>query len=492
MQFKRVVCVAMMTVGLGAGIVEAQVGMPRDAASDKLQSTAATDFLRPYGLEHFSAQYIDAFSTLLEGQRLLANGDTPGAQQMLADLWSRYPAGDIRWSQLPTDPFGINLGNPPFYYALRMLTDTVDWRMEHPDAGPPARTARLTVLLAGASNGIEPRTHEEIKLGTGVHTQHTLEPLLLENDSAVIHDSLRLFREYVVAITEGDLDIEVHVVHLPELDVSVHAGMNSGRYFASIADMSEVWAALDQETMNETDWWWMIYPSHVPEQHHDFQGAEFITGGMGTGPDSASPLFIIDDRWLVRKPPHLGEGQYTDIEREVYLPQWLQHEFYHHLFRIYPEFELEEIAHQWFDRSTWPTDFAGRYEPDYYHEALYRRLQDADRPLVAALRYASTGQVATLADLAGIYVREPTLNKWHLGSILISPQLEWLNTANVRWRLYDDLKNGQLLTGPDCPYHGTWGGDRFHIVWERDDLGDEIDQIRGFSFVGELYQKISP
>jgi hypothetical protein len=57
---------------------------------------------------------------------------------------------------------------------------------------------------------------------------------------------------------------------------------------------------------------------------------------MGTGAEGFSPFFIIDDRWIVRKPPHIGTGEYSDVERSVYLPQWFQHEFFHHLFRTYP------------------------------------------------------------------------------------------------------------------------------------------------------------
>ena len=71
----------------------------------------------------------------------------------------------------------------------------------------------------------------------------------------------------------------------------------------------------------------------------EFEDDEFITGGMGAD-DKGGPLFIADDLWFVRKPYHLGEGVYSDIERRAYLPQWMQHEFYHHLYRIYPEFRL--------------------------------------------------------------------------------------------------------------------------------------------------------
>ena len=490
--FNRVVWIALFILIASPTLVNAQVSVDRSKASSPPQSFEAIDFLNPYGIENFSEHYIDALSTLLLAERHYKDGKYQAAHDALENLWSRYPVGDIRWAQLPTAPFGINIGSPPNYYALRMLSDTVDWRLKNPGVGAATRTARMTVVLVGNSNGIEPRNIQELQQGTGVHAEHTLDPLLLRHDSAVIHDSLRLFGEYIVAMTDGDLDVDVQVLHLPELDVSVGASMNAGRNFATISDVSQVWESLDSQVMADTDWWWLLYPSHVPEQYSDFEHAEFITGGMGVGPDSISPLFIIDDRWLVRKPPHIGDGRYSKVEREAYLPQWLQHEFFHHLFRTYREFELEEVPHQWFNRSTWPADFVGRYEPDYFHEALYKRLQGADTALVAALRYSTSGGNVSLSEMAGIYIREPVENEWHLGSIRLSPELEWLNSANVRWSLHDNLENGNLLTGPDCPYYGTWGGGRFIVVWERDELGDELDRIDGFNFSGEFYEHFVP
>jgi hypothetical protein len=105
---------------------------------------------------------------------------------------------------------------------------------------------------------------------------------------------------------------------LPDVDLPVHAGVGGGgHYFASLEDASQVFASVPQSEIEATDWWWILYPSHVPEQYPAFQHAEFITGGMGTGAEGFSPFFIIDDRWIVRKPPHIGTGEYSDVERSV-------------------------------------------------------------------------------------------------------------------------------------------------------------------------------
>lgn len=453
----------------------------------------ALAFLAPYGLQNFSAHYIDALQTLLAARELYWAQEYGAAKAKLDLLWSRHPVGSQRWGFLPTQPFGLNLGSPPCYSALRILSDMTDWRVSHPDQPPAPRTARLTVLVVGTTHGLEPRNLTELAQGTGIPVTHTLDPRVEADGYRAVHQSLRLFREYALAMTEGRLALETHLLPLPNLDLPVQASISGGTKFAGLVNASQVFAAVPPAELEATDWWWILYPSHVPEQYPDFQNAEFITGGMGAGADSRSPFFIIDDRWIVRKPPHLGSGEYSDIERSVYQPQWLQHEFFHFLFRTYPEFGLETTPHQWFDRGTWPADFVGRYEADYYHEALVKRLQQATPGLHAGLRFATADAPwaqLTIDDLLGTYRHEPVQNPWHIGDIrFVGTQLEWRNTAPVSWNLFDDLPHGILATGPDCPYYGQPSGDRFNIVLERDALGDLTTDVRGFAFQGGLYER---
>ncbi|MFT5049387.1 MAG: hypothetical protein ACI8QZ_000780 [Chlamydiales bacterium] len=458
-----------------------------------VQPNQARAFLEPYGLSNFSLFYRRALNVWINAGDSHAASDDSGAQQTLDALWQVHPTGGIGWGNLPTKPFGINIGSPPCYYGLRMLSDLVEWRVQSGVQGNVApRTVRMTVLLLGESNGIEPRNLAELNQGTGIHVTHALDPRLERNDNAIVHGSLALFEEYIFAMTDGQLAVDIQVASLPDLNLPVHAFVSQGRYIASLENPADVWATLPDEVLQATDWWWLIYPSHVPEQYPDFTNAEFVTGGMGTGYAGGSPLFLIDDRWLVRKPPHIGTGEYTGLERRAYLPQWLQHEFFHHLFRTYPEFNLEQTPHQWFDRSTWPADFVGRYEADYFHEALFKRLQTATPPLHVALRYATADAPwgdLVLADVLGTFRREPVQNPWHIGNItqVSGNQLLWTNNAGVSWQLQADLLDGKLLTGPDCPYYDPPNGTKFDIALERDSIGDLTDQVRGFIFNGELY-----
>jgi hypothetical protein len=453
-------------------------------------------FLYPYGLDNFSAHHVLALDTNLTAENRIRAGDFTGARSALDALWNLHPTGGNDWGALPWQPFGLNLGTPPAYYGLRIQSDIADWRIASGFTGNTApHSVRMTVLLVGHTSGIEPRNTFELHAGTGVPVVHDLDPALLADGHRIVLQSLRLFREYVLAMTEGELGVDVQFLHLPDVTLGVHAEVfGGGGYYAGLDNAAQVWASVPQADREATDWWWILYPSHVPEQYPDFTTAEFITGGMGVGPDGGSPFFIIDDRWLVRKPPHLGSGPYSDVERRVYLPQWLQHEFYHHLFRTYPEFGLEQTSHQWFNLANWPADFEGRYEADYFHEALVRRLQDATPPLHVALRYATADapwDQLTIPDVVGTYHRLPIENPWHIGTIsqISGNQLRWTNTAPFSWNLTADLSNGALLTGPDCPYYAPPNGTEFSIALERDANGDLVPVVDGFRFNGELYVK---
>ncbi len=79
----------------------------------------------------------------------------------------------------------------------------------------------------------------------------------------------------------------------------------------------------------------------------------------------------------------------SDVEIQTFFSTWLLHEFSHHLFnRAYPEFELEKESHQWFDKQNWPDDFEGVYQPDYFIEALQKRIVPRGKPLHEELNYS--------------------------------------------------------------------------------------------------------
>ena len=495
------VVVVLLAAGLTVGVVVSN-------ASYAQSETAAQRFLREKGLTSPPPLYLRALDTFLTAEAAYRRGDYASAQRTLDEFWSAHPPGTAEWSVAYREAgtiqrsTGINIGMPPCYYALRMLTDCVRYRLSPQGSAAPTNTVTLTAVLVGKARGIEPRSQTELQQRKGVERTYELEPALIARNHRIILDSLYLFREYMRAATDGRLAVDVRFEHLKDLQVPVHVVSERYRFAGLAGDAwQRIWNAVSPETKSRTDWWWVLYPSCVPEQYPDFTTTEFITGGMGTGPDHLSPCFIIDDRWLTRKPPHLGKGPYTDIERRAYLPQWLQHEFFHHLFRTYPAFKLEEKGHQWFDRSTWPADFQGVLEPDYYHEALHKRLRtQGDPPLHVALCYRppspSLFRRLKLEDIVGEYQHDPVENDWHMGKlepaqIAGRPALRWTNKAGVSWILRPDLPRGLLLTGADCPYYDAAHPEAsaVRIQLRRDASGRYEAAVEGFSFQGGLYRR---
>jgi hypothetical protein len=451
-----------------------------------------------------------AFATFIEASRAYRRRDYAHCQAVLDEMWAASPIGAPEWSTQGDLPRTfVNLGGPASYPQLTMLDEAVRWRNDRASKGVKANPVRLEVVLLGKSEGILPRTKEELEKGTGIKVRHELDPMLLKNDYARVRNCLWLFQEYVLAISKGRLRVDLHFTYLPNHTIPMVAALEKGLYgpvaFATpdYAKLAELETSLTKTLKTPPDWWWIITPSHVPDAYPDFKRSEFITGGMGVGPDGDSPKFMIDDKWLVRRPPHMGQGVYDPIEVEAYVPGWFLHEFYHHLFRSYPEFELEKSSHQWHDRKQWPADFQGMYEPDFYREALYKRIQPKGLPLHLRLRYtpppAKLLAKLTVRNLLGTYRLKAPQNPWHTGQITSdgvdgrgNPILRWTNQAGVSWKLYPRLSEGVLLTGDDNPYakEPAEFSRRFKLLLKRDDQGRYLGEIQGFGFQGERFEKV--
>ncbi|MEO1652956.1 MAG: T9SS type A sorting domain-containing protein, partial [Bacteroidota bacterium] len=403
------------------------------------------------------------------------------------EIHNAYPTGTNQWWNIFNDPNGANIGTPHAYYGLRMIQDIVDFQLNKPENVSPQKT-RMKVVLVGGSEGIQPHTEQELQSGTGPFIQNSLHPKLREENYRIVRQSLEFFFTYVTAITGGQMEIELEVLELPDLSLSVNV-TNTQPYFAT-GSIQPVWETLSQEVKESTDWWWIMYPSHVPD-FPTFDDEAFITGGMGLD-EKGGPAFIIDDKWIVRKPAHLGKGDYSDIERRIYLPQWFQHEFFHHLYRAYPELRLEVNGHDWFNRNFWASDFVGQFEADYYAETLHKRLQVDCVPLVNKLiTRVDAGPEKPFAsisidDLLGEYSLDNIQNPWQEGALIQEGnKYFWRNKANVQWEVFPNIEAGRLETGADTPYPGQ---DFFLELYQNLD-GSYIPGVTSLRYQGELYKK---
>jgi hypothetical protein len=457
-------------------------------AQNPCDATTLDDFYDCYGGQSaFSAHSVAAVTTFIKADSALQAGDFAQAKTLIDNLFNTYPKGGNIWWNVFNDPNGANIGTPHAYYGLRMMEDIIDHGLNG-DPNVQAKKANMKIVLVGCSEGIQPTTEAELLNGTGPFVTHSMDSLLKENDHRIVKQSFDLFSRYVTAITKGTLKIDVEFVELDTLCLPV--GVTTTLPHLAYSGIEPVWDALTQAAKDSTDWWWILYPSHVPE-YPTFDDEAFITGGMGAD-YKGGPVFIIDDKWIVRKPAHLGNGNYSDIERRIYLPQWLQHEFFHHLYRIYPELALEVNGHDWFDQNFWPSDFEGQFETDYYSETLHKRLQVNCAPLAAKLitrvQDNLTAQFNTFSmdELVGPYSLDVVQNPWHEANIIKeNGAYFWKNNANVKWTVTPNFAEGRLETGSDCPYPG----EGFLIELFRTVEGDVVPGAVALKFNGEPYKK---
>ncbi len=451
--------------------------------------------------ESLTSQYQDALSSFLQAEKECLQSNYQKCHEILSALWSKYPTGDLSWYNLTSEDGDMNLGTPPFYYALRMLSDLAELNLE--SKAEPKESFLLTVILVGKSESLMPTSQNDLTKSTGIKTIENLHTSLRDDENKLLTESLRIFKEYVLVMSQGLKSLKVNYLFVDDYQIPVEIKFDE-RYFAtpSTKGYTELWSYIDDEVKAKTDWWWLIYPSQVPDRYPDFATSEFVTGGMGLGEQGIKPLFIIDDLWLIRRPPHLGKGLYTSLERRVYLPQWLQHEFFHHLFRVYPIFELEKESHQWFDKINWPSDFEGVFEADYYHESLFKRILDTGDPIPSIhLSYKapeeSLWKEVPISGICGKYRHLPYQNEWHEGTIKLKDSNEsntyvWKNSAGVSWNLTPNWTKGTLDTASTSPYYEAdpLRGRQFIFGLEKIKAGGFNPKLTGFTFMGGFYQLI--
>lgn len=417
------------------------------------------------GRDAFEPTAVAALEALLYGQDEAAAGDHAAAAARVAAVREQMPWATDTW-RVGVGHDGTNIGDPIAYYGLRMLDGIAD-----AGALPSTGTLQMTAVVAPCAEVTRP-TLPDLAPET---VNLDVDPAILADDARVLHVTTALFRQWVTAIT-GGLVVEL-VVHEMSGCTTVDY-TDDGEVIVSYPDSSQMVESVPGAISQATDFWWVVAPSGVPGDGSGY-GRHFITGGMGG--IGAAPLFLSDDAWFLRKPEHLGSGPYHEVEMRAYQPQWFQHEFMHHVYRTWPELGLEDEPHQWFDRSTWPADFEGVYESDYYTESILKRFQTVEPSLAEGLQapdYADLDEVG-LAVVAGDYERLPVLNEWHQVTVTVDGEAAtWSNAAGVAWSL--SVRDGGLWTGPDCPY-----GEQELAV----ELGDD-GRAEALWFSGEAYRRV--
>lgn len=311
------------------------------------------------------SSYIQSVEALIKAHNDVIAGDYSAARERVDSIFEAQPLSDEVWKKGASTK-GLNAGHPVGYYGLRMLDEITK-------VGDIAtqNTLQITAVIATCAT-VERLTWPDLATET---VAMTIDPTILSDNYQILYESTDLFRRWVKAITRGS---ELNLVVYEYNQCTIVSSTREDDLIIAYPEYEQIVSNVPQEITDKTDMWWIIAPSAVPGDGSGFN-LHFITGGMGL--IESRPLFLSDDAWFTRKPAHLGSGKYLQVERRSYQPQWFQHEFMHHLYQTWPEFGLETEDHQWFDRAKWPSDFEGKWEPDYYAESIKKRLLDASPSL---------------------------------------------------------------------------------------------------------------
>jgi len=130
------------------------------------------EFFECYGsAASFGTHSVAAMTTFIEAEDAIVAGDYAGAKTMIDAIFSDYPVGSRSWGDLFDARNGSNTGTPHAYYGLRMMQDIVDYNL-NPNEAVEAKTVKMTVVLVGCSQGIQPTTEAELESGTGPFVTH--------------------------------------------------------------------------------------------------------------------------------------------------------------------------------------------------------------------------------------------------------------------------------------------------------------------------------
>ncbi len=458
---------------------------------------AQSSLLEPYGLRNFPGHYVQAVEVYFESEKLIREKNYSQALEILNAFWSKYPQGTEVWNKLSHQTGGIYTGHPPVYASLQMITKVAEVFSSVSEVSN--EELWITVVIPQTAKAFDPANEKELRDNQGKPVTKKIDPRISQNQYRVLEESLWLFTEYLSALTGAKAKFQVRYSPL-NITIPIQSKLaTKGVYVSRPSEEANrmIWEKIDKQIVRKTDFWILVFPSNKPS-NKALRDSIYVTGGgMASGPDG-SPCILVDDQFLLKAQPHfkVNEKDFDPIERQLYIPQFLQHEIFHRFFSDYPEFGLEVESHQWHQRNKWPKDFVGIFESDYYQESFNKRIQGSNKPLIGKLRFQALPDTFWSSfqseEFLGNYVREPASNEWHKGSIqLEGDELYWENEAFVRWGLSWNQK-GELSTSKGNPYFESnpLNGRSFKVQMKKDEKGNITKTVDGFLFQNEFYRKV--
>ncbi len=339
-----------------------------DQFKGSLGNTDVNAFYDMYGgPSAFGDNTRDVMERFLLAEEALYNGLVEESRDIVNGIWDDYPIASDAWTMGFSSPKDVNLDSPNVYGSVRMLHRILEYLETAPPNHIPERVLTHTMIEVDCLTGTMPRTADEIEQGTGETATRSFSTSLERHHYYRAH---RLFGRYIEAITEGALGYEIKFIRQ---DDGKCAPAEVKKGWSGPLNWYEPLTVLSPEVEEETDLYTVLFPDFRPTHLLAELDYGFTTGGMGS--HQGRPVFICTDAALT------SQHAVHDTHLRAYNPHWLHHEYSHHLHSIYPEYKLEETAHSYFDRGTWPADFEGRWQWDYYDEAYLKRYRGSSPSL---------------------------------------------------------------------------------------------------------------
>ncbi len=344
---------------------------------------ALAKFWDTYGAkESFPQNYVELVTRLLEAEDKVVAKDFQGARVIVEDLIKKNPLmddntvignniWDINYSKMQAKNPLPHLGEPGPYAYLRMLDE-----ITRVGVSGKSMLGKTTIQMAI----VMPKCTDIIPQEGPTLLNHPLNPEIEADDYKVVRQSLRLFQSYLLAISGGELSLELKFYKINKcFQINKEKDYLGGNF-------SEPLLQLPEGVVEKTDMFWLIYPNDIDK------GAKInYKSGITWFGDKRKPVFMCEDDWIIKKrAPLQGVGSRTEVERRIYLSEWFQHEFFHHLYSSYSELKLEgKDNHEWFNRNYWQKDFVGKIEEDYYSESLRKRFYNQPISIAQKLQTAN-------------------------------------------------------------------------------------------------------
>jgi hypothetical protein len=316
-------------------------------------------------------------------------GNYSAARTRVANILNKYPFDSDVWKKLDATNPEVNLARPNFYNNFRILDEITSVALNSPAA--TSRRLNMTVIMQRYSRFQVPEAR-----GGGWITAE-IDQTQKTKDYSDYRQFLNLFRRYIWAITDGQLELNVRFYEVQNMfDYTYDLASNTlvrGSYSQPLSN-------LPAEIRNTTDFFWTVWPDYPTDPKLDgitINAPEGMGGYQHSGSSYISPHFLSHDT---------ATGKYSIsssyMTRRAWGPEWLQHEFFHHLFNIFPEYGLENSSHQWFSSSNWPADFVQGFEEDYYAESLKKRLRGSVPSIAARLKTAPVSELTNPGNAAPV------------------------------------------------------------------------------------------